>query len=464
MHSGLPGLRRRWAVALWMSTLLLTGAVHADDASDLVAVYKLALVHDTQLLARFAQIQAAKEGASQSQAALLPNIGIAGSISRSSVETMQGSGAVGTTAELTTKGWQAKLTQPLFNLESLFNIKQAWKANDEADLTLAAEQQSLIMRVSEAYFSVLRAEDTLTTTRAEENAVKLQFTQTEQRFRVGLVAQADVHEARAAWDASQVARIQAENLLDQAMEKMSTLTNTTQTGLVKLDMAMPVVSIPPEELSNWVKMAVENSLELRIAQAKVEVSRAGLNAARSGYAPVINAVVSYSDSTERNSELPAKMRTRGHAYGVELSFSLFSGGYTTSKVREAAYLREASQHNSEGVERKVKADARSLFRTVNADAKRVGAGCFGIQSADSALQATQSGYDVGTRHLVDVLSAQRNLYSARRDYLNARYDFILNGLRLKRVAGTLGPQDLQELNVWIRTRERGDLLPVCSKL
>ena len=447
-----------------------SGALHAQSSVDLMDVYELALKNDTQLAAAQASFKASGEAVPQSRAALLPNIGLSGQTTsnRRSLLEPNSIDGIDRTSNWNSHGWSATLSQPLFNLESWFNFERAGILTEQAGLVLAIEQQNLIMRVSEAYFNVLRAEDNLATSLAEEKAVKRQLEQTQQRFEVGLIAETDVHEARAVYDGSRVTRIQANNQVAVSQENLRTLTNVMVTNLVKLDKTMPVATPAPLVVEEWVNTSIAQNLNLQASRKGVSAADSQLKVSRSGHAPTLNAVASYGHDVGQSSTLGNGYQTSGKtnstAYSLQLSVPIFSGGMASSKVRESSYRLEESQMNYDQSLREVSAGTRNLFNTVNADVERVEARCQGIVSASSALKATESGYEVGTRNIVDVLNSQQSLYGAQRDYLNARYDFIINTLKLKQSAGTLSPQDLRDLNAWMRGSADDDLTPVCKSV
>lgn len=454
-----------------LSGTLLTCAmtVQAEQPMDLLEIYDLALKNDAQLAAARASWKASSEVVPQGRAALLPNISMSANTAdnRSSqlVSEPLGSGN-DRTNNWNSHGWSATLRQPLFNLESWFNFERAEALSEQARIQFSVEQQNMIMRVSEAYFNVLRAQDNLATAKAEEKAVKRQLDQTRQRFEVGLIAETDVYEAKAAYDAARVTRIQGTNDVEVALENLTTITNVGVPAIAQMDKRMPVNTPVPAIAQEWVNTAIAQNLTLEAARKGVNVAEEQLRVSKSGHAPTLNAVATYShinDPSTANVTLGWNGKSNNTVYGLELSMPIFSGGATSSKVRESGYRLEESQQTVDLTLRQTTTNARNLYRTVNTDVDRIEARCQGIVSARSALKATESGYEVGTRNIVDVLNAQQVLYSAQRDYFNARYDFIINTLKLKQTAGTLSPEDLQALNDWMTGNpEEGMTVPVCT--
>ncbi|MTI15074.1 TolC family outer membrane protein [Sansalvadorimonas verongulae] len=452
---------KRLLVGIGAAVMALSGTIQAQESADLLKVYELALKNDADLAAAQASFKASSESVNQSRALLLPSIGVQANTAYQR-DWNVGQGATAT-SDYNHHGWGATLTQPLFNLSSWFNFERTGILTEQARQVLAVEQQSLIMRVSEAYFNVLRAEDALSTAQAEERAVQRQLEQTQQRFEVGLIAETDVLEARAAYDGARVARIQANNQVSVSLENLRTLTNVYIGDLVKLDKTMPVATPAPLVVEQWVNTSIAQNLTLKAAREGVSAAESQLKVSRSGHAPTLSFEASFNHDVRHSGDSGPDNKKNSTIYGLKASLPIFSGGGTSSKVRESGYRLEESQMKYDSSLRQVTANTRNLFNTVNADVERVDARCQGIVSASSALKATQSGYEVGTRNIVDVLDAQKSLYGAQRDYLNARYDFIINTLKLKQTAGTLSPQDLKDLNAWIRASKDDDLTPVCKK-
>ncbi|MGB1271169.1 MAG: TolC family outer membrane protein, partial [Endozoicomonas sp.] len=425
--------------------------VHAAPAEyNLLDVYNMALENDAQLAAAKASMQATQEGVSQSRALLLPNLALKANTqyNKTSAETTTGPDRKD---NYNSHGWGATLNQPLFNLNSWFKADQAKATSAQAEAVFASEQQQLILRVSEAYFNVLKAEDTLMTAKAQEKAVKQQLDQARERFNVGLIAETDVLEAQAAYDNARVARIQGENQLSVSYEGLRTIVNHDVTGIAKLEKSMPVLAPVPTAAEEWVNKAVNNNLSLRASREGLKVSEDSLRASKSGHAPTLNAFASYNYNSSNADQQGQPLTGKGHqsVVGVQFDLPIFFGGATSSASRQAGYQLEQAQQNFDKLLRETNSNTRNLLRTATSDVERVQARCQGITSSESALKATQSGYEVGTRNITDVLDAQQKLYSSTSDYLNARYEFIVNTLKLKQVAGTLSPGDLEELNQWM---------------
>ena len=449
-------IRKGFLLAALTSAVLNVQA--ADQEYNLLEVYNLALQNDAQLAAAQFAMKASQEVVPQSRASLLPSIGLTGN-------TQYNRNAAKTNGpdfddNYNSYGWGATLNQELFNMNRWYNYNQAKAQSSKAEADFANEQQQLILRVSEAYFNVLRAEDTTTTAKAQEKAVQQQLDQARERFNVGLIAETDVLEAQAAYDNARVARIQSDNQVSVAYENLRTIVNHDVIAISRLEKTMPVAAPMPANGEEWVQTAIQSNLALQAAREGLNASEEGVRASKANHAPTVSAFASYNHTNSSSTTAKGQIVIDDNnfirsgegsqaAVGVRFDLPIFSGGATTSAVRQASYQLDQAQQTFDGQIRQISSSTRNLFRTVNSDMERVQARCQGITSSESALRATQSGYEVGTRNITDVLDAQQKLYSAAGDYLNARYDFIVNTLQLKQAAGTLSPQDLTDLNQWM---------------
>ncbi len=444
-------------------TLMLPA--QADTLQD---IYELALRNDARLKAAEATYRANLEVEKQARGALLPQIVGEASYTDSTVrQTSQLTLVDPDTGDITTednrrsrleserKLWSVSLNQALFDLPAWFSYRSGQQTSLQAEAQLAADQQDVIVRVAEAYFNVLRAQDNLEASRAEERAVQRQLEQTQQRFEVGLIAITDVHEAQAAYDNTVVLRLTDEGNLATAYEALTTLTGQGHANLWPLDTEFPVVNPEPLERADWVDFALEHNFALRAARHEAEASRQTATSRRMEHLPKITGSLGYTEEDISGTRRPANPLNppdadiESEVMAIHLRMPLFSGGQISAQRRQAHELYNAALQRSIDAQRGVIRDARAQHISVVTDVARVRARQQAIVSSQSALDATQAGYEVGTRNIVDVLQAQRNLFASMRDYANARYDYIINQLRLKQVAGLLSPQDVLDLNGWL---------------
>ncbi|WP_438984145.1 TolC family outer membrane protein [Aequoribacter sp.] len=438
---------------------------HAQSLQD---IYELALENDAQLKAYAAQFRADREQETLAKSALLPQVGASYDYNETETSTVANS-LVGLDAngngiieeiesfsDTTSKGYTVSLSQALFDLPAWFTFQASKSLSEQAEATFAAQQQDLIVRVSEAYFGVLRAKDNLEASKAQERALERQLEQTQQRFEVGLIALTDVHEAQAAFDLARVGRLTDENRLDVALENLSVLTNVEHERLFTLSSDFPVAPPEPADRAAWVDFALENNLQLKASRLGETAAQQNAKAKRLEHAPTISGSFSTSDfETEGVSRqdsifnVPPRSDREQDVVRLRLEVPLFAGGAISANRRRAAEQFNAARESRIGLQRNTIAQTRALHMTVLSDAARVKARAQAIVSSKSALEATQAGYNVGTRNVVDVLNAQNALYAAERDYANTRYDYVLNQLRLKQQAGLLSPKDVADLSKYL---------------
>jgi outer membrane protein len=379
-----------------------------------------------------------------------------------SIDSTDGITAINTltNTDVARDGYQISLNQALFNLPAWFNFQSGKELSKQAEATFAANQQNLIVRVVEAYLLVLRAQDNLSASQAQERAFERQLEQTQQRFEVGLIAITDVYEAQAARDLSQVNRIVDENNVSVALERLSILTGQRHSLINVLQEDFDIKLPEPADRAAWVDFAIQNNFNLQAARYGEEASRQSAKASKMGHAPTVSGNYTYSDySTE--GDLTRKPTTtfdispnsdnEFNSWQIRVDVPLFSGGAVSSQRRRAAQEFNATRENRINLSRNTVTNTRSLHMTVVSDVSRIAARKQSIVSSTSSLDATQAGYEVGTRNVVDVLNAQNTLFSAQRDYANSRYDYILNIMRLKEQAGLLSPDDINNLDSFMET-------------
>jgi len=325
-----------------------------------------------------------------------------------------------------------------------------------------------MLDVSTAYFDVLRAEDTLTTAEATEAALKRQWEQAKERHEVGLIAITEVLEARAAFDDSKSRRIRAENQLEIARETLTRRTGQRYRRVDKLEQDFPVGMPSPAQVDPWVTQALAQNWNIASAEHQLAASNEELKSAWSGHLPTVDltasltrgeligqAPASFSGGGVTSSQFPDSLEQTDAILALELNVPLYSGGGTQAGVRRVRSEVEQARQTLNTRKRDVELDTRNLFGTIINNIETVEAQAQAILSRRSALEATRAGYRVGTRNIVEVLDAEQAYYIALRDFANARYDYVVNTLRLKQSAGTLSPQDLIELDRWLSASAPG---------
>lgn len=450
----------RTTLASSLLTLTLTAAGGAWSA-DLAEVFRQAQDNDPILRAARASFLANREVRTQSRAALLPQVSGVASYGRSEDETTTAAVAGSYTnaaTETESNSWGATLNQALFNLPAWYRFQRGAALSEAAQAQFIAAQQSMMVRVAEDYFNALRAADNLDTRRAEQRAIARQLEQTQERYNVGLIAITDVHEAQAAFDDARVNTLEAESALIIAFEQFEVLTGNRFEQLAGLDSNF-AVSAPTESAEAWVSYALANNPQLRSAALARDAARSGAKAGRTAHLPTVSMTLSYSDGdSDRDyqkvnlvdeallSAIDSRLDNETTTLAVSVSMPLFTSGLVSSQRRQSVQEAVRSSEEYTLAKRNTVKNARSSYQLVTTNSARVSARRQAVISAQSALDATQAGYEVGTRNIVDVLLAQRTLFQAQRNYANARYDYILSNLRLKQVAGQLSPEDIYQLN------------------
>lgn len=409
-------------------------------SESLSEVYRLATENDPVVAAAKANYQADDTIREQALARLLPTVTASYTWTENPSAQNPISGFF--TPRYGSKVTRVDATQPLFNLQAIFGYRQALSSADQAFLDYVAAQQDLIVRTADAYFGVLRGEDNLASGLAEERAINRQLEQTQQRYEVGLIAITDVHEAQAAADLSLANRLALEAQLGISQEVLASITGEYINDLDKLAQSFSVSMPSPSSIDEWVALAEANSPELQIAESQVEAAKQSKRVATSAFAPTIDAFADWQKN--RNGFFPGDDREIS-TFGVRANWELFRGGAKWAERKQAGYVSVAAQAGLVNAKRTSVQRTRSTYLETATGVAEVNARQRRIVSATSALDATQAGYDAGTRNIVDLLNAQRDLYAAQRDYANARYDYIINSLELKRAAGVITAEDLESI-------------------
>jgi len=421
-------------------SLLAAQTAFADDLAD---IYRRALAADPEYLAASAARQAALEVKPQSRAGLLPNLSLGGSISRDRYDPRN----TGSTRYATNQNYSINLRQPLYHRERFIQLKQADSRIAQADAVFTAAQQDLILRVATRYFLVLGARDNLAFVRADKTALTRTLDQAQQRFEVGLAAITDTLKAQAAYDLSISEEITAEQQLADAREALREVSGTLPEELEILSSEIPLLGPEPADQDQWVRSAIEQNPLMLAAQAATETAKREIQVQRSGHFPSLDATADYTYRDNNFGGLTAvPLERNDSSVGLELSLPLYQGGLITSRTREQRYLYEQAVEEQERQYRATERQTRDNFRGIVSGISRVSALARAIESNAKAYEAAKSGFDVGTRDIVDVLDAQRELLRARRDYARSRYDYLLDTLSLKQAAGILSEEDLLQIN------------------
>jgi len=425
------------------------------------AVYQLALDNDMQIRAAEANYRAAQTASPSAWSQYLPQIsggyGISRNQTESSSQAFGGFQVPASTSETEGSGWNLSLRQTIFDWGRIQQIEQAGASVAQAEAEYRAAQQDLILRVGEAYFNLLAAQDSLTTANANLEAIGRQLEQTKKRFEVGLIAVTDVQESQAAYDLATADQIAAERALSVAREALRVITGESIVNPAEPGDDLPLLNPEPLDAGQWVARALDQNLNLIANRFAFEAASQNVDAQRAGHYPTIDLSAQRSDNTTEYTELvsggvPQTLFTsegEQTLISLNLNVPIFSGGATRARVKQALAQASAAQANLQLATRQTEQQARDAYLGVLSEISRVKALAQATESARTALKATEAGYEVGTRTTVDVLDARRNLYQAQTNYARAKYDYILNTLRLKAAAGMLDAEDVQQVNGWL---------------
>jgi outer membrane protein len=446
------------------------GAASAP-AADLLAVYQRALQNDPQLREAEATRLATLEAKPQALSALLPQLSGSGTVTRQhdtgSTNTTQpvSTGGPGTPTVLesfpfdgrvstTTHRYGVDLKQNIFRWENWVALQRADAQVAQAEADYQAAQQDLIQRVAQRYFDVLAAQDDLEAQQAALISIQHQLDQAESRFQIGLIAVTDVEEARAAHDSGAAAVIAAKRTLASAQELLREITGDAFDSLARPIEPFELASPDPVSEDRWVEMALQQNLALVSSRLAADIARENVSAARGGHYPSLDLVGSryklntngtdtFTDGTSAGG---TTLDQNQRSIGLQLTFPIYSGGMVSSQVRQAVYQHRAAKERVERVARQTEHDARDSYLGVLSEISRVKALRRAVESNATALRATESGYEAGTRTAVDVLQSRRLWVQAQTDYSRSRYDYVLNVLKLQLAAGTLSQQSLEKIN------------------
>lgn len=417
-------------------------------AEDLLGIYRMAEESDPVYQQSISAYNAILENKPQARALLLPQASLSANTASvdDDISSQQGIGGSGE-IEFNRHGYSLDIRQPIFRFDRYLALGQADSQILQAEAELSYSLQELIIRVAERYFEVLAAIDNLDFATAEKVSLGRALEQAKQRFEVGLTAITDVQEAQAGYDRSVANEILAENSIDNAREALRETAGIYVDLLAPLGEDMPLVRPEPDIIEDWTKTSQDQNYQVVAAKHRMQAALQETKIQKSGHLPTLDLVARKGFDTTGGRFGGAEIHET--SVGVELSVPLFQGGLVSSRARQAQQRYNQAYEFLEQQYRSAQRQTRESYLGVISGISQVKALNQSVISSESALQATEAGFEVGTRTAVDVVASQRVLLQAKRDYARARYDYILNSLRLKQAAGTLSPEDLQEVNSWL---------------
>ncbi|MDB5769154.1 MAG: tolC [Collimonas fungivorans] len=426
---------RNTLMASLIASALLTMAVNAH-AVDLVQTYQQALANDPVYTSARYALSASNETSIQGRAALLPVVGFGGNYSRA-----------GESWKTITNNYSLQLTQPLFRPAYWQQYQESKLSVAAGEVTFAQAEQDLMLRVSQAYFDTLTAQDVLATLQAQKSAIAEQLASAKRNFEVGTATITDSNEAQASYDLVIAQEIAAGNNLEVARNVLQQIIGKPPAPLATLRAGVQLSAPQPAAIESWVSSAEQQNFgvvgqEIALSSAKYEIKRN-----RAGHLPTVDLVASRAHSDVSGSPIPFyNLSQMTNSIGVQWTIPLYAGGAVNSGVRQAVALEDKARSDLESARRNAALNARQAYLGVNSGLAQIKAYEAAEISSQSSLDSNRLGYQVGVRINIDVLNAQQQLYSTRRDLAKARYDTLMNSLKLKSAVGALKEEDLQQIN------------------
>ncbi len=483
----------------FLCLLLITCFSPLASADNLSSIYQMAITNDPQWQAIVENYKAEQEIKTQARSLLLPVVGAVYSKSRVTqdapnigvgtdpnlntqlqncfdinnqvtpdcnenvINYILGGNSIlqlkenGTSKQSTTvDNLSLQLTQPLFNLERWNQYKKSSFVKSKLDSEHEFALQQFVLRVAEAYFNTLKAAEDLAFVKKEELGIGEQLQRSRQRYDAGISGLSEVREAQGAYDRSRTAVLIAQTIYEGALENLNSITNSQQKNLAKLREDFPVTNPQPEDEENWVQQALRSNKKVLTSFHLDQAARQDVVEKNSRHAPTVDFIAGLSNiKTDNGKDAPLGSSgnllsdTQRTTVGIQITVPLYTGGLVSSQARQASSRSHAAHASLAAEQRAAAALTRNTYRSVVNDVKRVELAKKAVLSSQSALEATQSGYQAGTRNLFDILQAQRSVFAASRDYSGARYDYIMHSLRLKQISGSLSKTDLAILDDWL---------------
>lgn len=443
-----------WRSAVWLLPALLSMPAYAAEQVSLQAqplklmdVYQQALAHDATLASALSANRAAQEIIEQGKALYRPTVNF-----NADTNALKSNINYLTTAESSTSRFEnykygVDARQPIFRKQNLIQIEQAATQVSQADKQLNLAQQALMLRTTQAYFDVLMAQDKIELIGAQKAAIASQLAQAQANFDLGSATITDANEAQARYDLTLAQEIAALNEFAIAKHAVQAIT-----GQLPQRLASVKPQLKPNEMgqsmATWQELALMNNLNIQIQQDAAKLAEQEIARNQAGHLPTLDAVASYTDSYANGSvsRFGTGNELQVGSIGLQLQIPLYEGGATSSRVRQAVLNKQKAQDDLDLVRRQTELDTQRAYLNLSSSIAQLKALDQAVISSQSQLDATQLGYQVGVRTSVDVLNAQQQLYSAKRDALQARYNYLTNIIRLKTAAGMVAAADLVDIN------------------
>lgn len=420
----------------------------AAYAADLLHVYRDAVTHDAQFASARATRDASLERLPQGRAGLLPIVSLSANTTWNDQDvSFRGSTTfAGGKRQYNSHGYTVTLSQPLFRWQNWIQYDQAKLQVAQAEATLSNARQDLVLRVAQAYFDVLLAQDALAFAQAQKKAIGEQLEQAKRNFEVGTSTIVDTHEAQARFDLTTAQEIAAQNDLEVKRHALRQIIGREPEALKPLRQDVQIQPPQPAEMQKWVESAEGNSFVVQVQQAVLDIATKEVERNRAGHYPTLDLVATHGKNSQGSSSQGIGSDSTTNTIGLQLAVPIYQGGLVMSREREAVALREKALQDLETTRRTTALSARQAYLGVTSGMAQVKALEAGLVSSLSALDSNKLGYEVGVRINIDVLNAQQQVFQTRRDLAKARYDTLLSQLRLNAAAGQLGEEDVKQIN------------------
>ena len=427
-------------LVLTSSLVMLTTTASAEN---LLQVYSHAKAYDPQLKAFEENFLAVKESINQANAALKPQVGLSASSTLSNQHTYNSAASDGST-DIFSNSYSVNLTKPLYNKSLKAVTAKAQAAVAQSGASLENSKQDLIIRTAESYFNILLNKENLTFAQAEKKAIGKQLEQVKAHFEAGIVAITDVKETQSRYDQSGAQVISSSNQLELAKEALRVITGRSYKQFSGNGGGIKLVKPNPANIDTWINLAEKKNKQIQASKHAIQVAQKNLEQQRAGRKPTVDLVASHGGTLSRYGSSSSNNDQINTAVGVQLNIPLYTGGATSSNTRDALHRVKQAQHELTLQQQLIQQQVSSAYLTVISDISRTQSLQQALNSTQTALEATQAGFEVGTRTAVDVLLSLRNVFAAKRDFASARYNYLLNTLKLKQAAGTISVNDIKQ--------------------
>lgn len=434
-----------------LAVAMIIGTGLPARGADLVEIFRLAQSADAVYGSARASWTAAQEKLPQGRSGLLPSASVAGSTQLNDRSiSFRNNSVPEQNDRFNSNALSLSITQPIYRRQNMVVFEQAKTQLEQAEALLALAGQDLITRVAQAYLDVLLAQDNVALTGAQKTAIAEQLAQAKVSFEVGTATITDTHEAQARYDLSVSQEIAARSDLEIKTRALDQLIGRAAPALAPLSPALKLLSPEPAAMDKWVDEARSNNHQVRAAQSGATLANQEVERNRGAHYPTLDAFATWSENRSGAGTLGGPgTDINNKIIGLQLAVPIYQGGLVSSRVREAMANEDKARQDLESARRTAELNTRQNYLGVTSGIAQVKALEAALTSSQSALDSTRLGREVGVRTQVDVLNAQQQLFSARRDLAQAKYNYILSTLRLKAAVGRLAEEDLSAVSAWL---------------